>query len=103
MIATQDGNKELMNELKGKAEFFQQYIMERFRKLREQRTVATNTEHECETLERAPSIEQLVHDCDEALSAKVRLLKTSSIFWLHRSQVTSYNRPLALTHVHLPK
>lgn len=76
MAATQDGNKELMNELKGKAEFFQQYIMERFRKLREQRSVATNTEHECETLERAPSIEQLVHDCDEALSAKVRLLKT---------------------------
>lgn len=73
VTATQDGNKELMNELKGKAEFFQQYIMERFRKIREQRTVATNTEHECETIQRAPGIERLVHDCDEALSAKVRL------------------------------
>lgn len=69
-----------MNELKGKAEFFQQYIMERFRKLGEQRSVATNTEHESETLERAPSIEKLVHDCDEALSTKVRLLKTSPTF-----------------------
>lgn len=72
-----------MNELKGKAEFFQQYIMERFRKLREQRTVATNTEHECETLERPPSFEQLVHDCDEALSAKVRLLKTQIAVLAH--------------------
>lgn len=59
-----------MKELKGKAEFFQQYIMDRFRKLREQRSIGTNTESEDST-SHAASIEQLVQDCDEALAAKV--------------------------------
>ncbi|XP_026761573.2 centrosomal protein of 152 kDa [Galleria mellonella] len=43
-LASQESNEELMRELKGKAEFFQQYIVDRFRKLVEQRSVATNTD-----------------------------------------------------------
>lgn len=59
-----------MQELKGKAEFFQQYIMERFRKLREQRSVGTNTD-ELESEQLATSIESLVQNCDDAIAAKV--------------------------------
>ncbi|CAG9793262.1 unnamed protein product [Diatraea saccharalis] len=79
-LATQESNEELMKELRGKAEFFQQYIMERFNKLREQRTVGTNTSappSHTQSPSRSPipttdaSIDQLVQDCDDALAAKV--------------------------------
>ncbi|KAH9631985.1 hypothetical protein HF086_016545 [Spodoptera exigua] len=38
-LASQESNETLMKELKGKAEFFQQYIIDRFNKLREQRSI----------------------------------------------------------------
>lgn len=69
--ATQESNEALMKELKGKAEFFQQYIMERFRKLREQRSVGTGTDDGPPSNHSEGSIEQLVQDCDDALAAKV--------------------------------
>lgn len=34
-----------MKELKGKAEFFQKYIVERYKKLCDLRSVGTNTDH----------------------------------------------------------
>ncbi|XP_063380221.1 myosin-9-like [Cydia fagiglandana] len=67
-LATQESNEALMQELKGKAEFFQQYILERFNKLRDQRSVATNTD---------PSdhpIEHLVQTCDDAIATKTALM-----------------------------
>ncbi|XP_049885424.1 girdin [Pectinophora gossypiella] len=84
-LATQESNETLMKELKGKAEFFQQYIMERFRKLHEQRSVGTNTEPEGasrpasggsggDTPPEGASIEQLVQDCDQGLAAKTALM-----------------------------
>ncbi|KAL0819009.1 hypothetical protein ABMA28_008294 [Loxostege sticticalis] len=72
-LASQESNEELMQELKGKAEFFQQYIMERFRKLREQRSVGTNTD-ELESEQLATSIESLVQNCDDAIAAKTALM-----------------------------
>lgn len=64
-----------MKELKGKAEFFQQYIIDRFNKLREQRSVATNTEESSPTVD-APvtehtNFENLVENSDDAIAAKV--------------------------------
>lgn len=73
MTASQESNEELMQELKGKAEFFQQYIMERFRKLHEQRSVATSTD-ELESDQYTTNTEKLVENCDEDIAAKVRLL-----------------------------
>ncbi|KAI8437618.1 hypothetical protein MSG28_011877 [Choristoneura fumiferana] len=84
-LATQESNEALMNELKGKAEFFQQYIMERFQKLNDLRNVATNTDGPASQEPAAPtpspppgpnnsSIEQLVQNCDEALAAKTALM-----------------------------
>ncbi|XP_063375069.1 GRIP and coiled-coil domain-containing protein 2 isoform X1 [Cydia amplana] len=67
-LATQESNEALMQELKGKAEFFQQYILERFNKLRDQRSVATNTD---------PSdhpIEHMVQTCDDAIATKTALM-----------------------------
>lgn len=62
-----------MNELKSKAEFFQQYIMDRFKKLHEQKCVGTNTDAPAaaEGLPRSASIEHMVQDCDD-IAAKVR-------------------------------
>lgn len=64
-----------MKELKGKAEFFQQYIIDRFNKLREQRSIGTNTEERPTSphsqASEHSSIEQLVQDCDDAMAAKV--------------------------------
>ncbi|KAI5645752.1 hypothetical protein NE865_02022 [Phthorimaea operculella] len=79
-LATQESNEALMKELKGKAEFFQQYIIDRFKKLSEQRSVGTNTEGEepppateptSAPAPNTPAIERLVQDCDEALAAKL--------------------------------
>lgn len=61
-----------MNELRSKAEFFQQYIMDRFKKLHEQRSVGTNTDASAEALPRSESIEHMVQDCDD-IAAKVIL------------------------------
>ncbi|RVE45416.1 hypothetical protein evm_009934 [Chilo suppressalis] len=90
-LATQESNEELMKELRGKAEFFQGYIMERYNKLREQRTVATNTSPPLSRTH-SPSrshtstpnsptksthddeMDQLVQDCDDALAAKTALM-----------------------------
>ncbi|KAL4702718.1 hypothetical protein ACJJTC_011583 [Scirpophaga incertulas] len=73
-LATQGSNEELMQELKGKAEFFQQYIMNRYHKLHELRSVGTNTDHEIQSEQLATSIEELVQDCDDALAAKTALI-----------------------------
>ncbi|CAH2095338.1 unnamed protein product [Euphydryas editha] len=43
-LAAQESNETLMKELKGKAEFFQKYIVERYKKLCDLRSVGTNTE-----------------------------------------------------------
>ncbi|XP_041982798.1 intracellular protein transport protein USO1-like [Aricia agestis] len=43
-LAAQESNETLMKELKGKAEFFQKYILERYQRLSEQCSVATNTD-----------------------------------------------------------
>ncbi|XP_061728224.1 GRIP and coiled-coil domain-containing protein 2-like [Cydia pomonella] len=67
-LATQESNEALMQELKGKAEFFQQYILERFNKLRDQRSVATNTDLSDN------SIEHMVQTCDEAIATKTALM-----------------------------
>ncbi|CAF4920578.1 unnamed protein product [Pieris macdunnoughi] len=42
-LAAQESNDALMKELKAKAEFFQNYIMERFKKIQDQRNVGTST------------------------------------------------------------
>ncbi|XP_063896974.1 myosin-6 [Helicoverpa armigera] len=74
-LASQESNETLMKELKGKAEFFQQYIIDRFNKLQEQRSVATNTEELPPTSpDQHSSIEQLVQDCDDAVAAKTALM-----------------------------
>ncbi|KAJ2954789.1 hypothetical protein O0L34_g3094 [Tuta absoluta] len=85
-LATQESNEALMKELKGKAEFFQQYIIDRFKKLSEQRSVGTNTEGDPAPAPapspapapapapHTPAIERLVQDCDEALAAKTVLM-----------------------------
>lgn len=76
-LAKQESNEALMKELKSKGEFFQQYIMDRFKKLREQRTVGTNTEEspsEPNGKDKNISIEQLVQDCDEAVATKTALM-----------------------------
>ncbi|KAJ8711754.1 hypothetical protein PYW08_008708 [Mythimna loreyi] len=77
-LASQESNETLMKELKTKAEFFQQYIIDRFNKLREQRSIGTNTDEMTErthtpTSEHS-SIEQLVQNCDDALAAKTALM-----------------------------
>ncbi|XP_047988844.1 myosin-9-like [Leguminivora glycinivorella] len=69
-LATQESNEALMQELKGKAEFFQQYILERFNKLRDQRSVATNTD----PTPSDNSIEHMVQTCDDAIATKTALM-----------------------------
>ncbi|CAH2054469.1 unnamed protein product, partial [Iphiclides podalirius] len=71
-LATQESSETLMKELKGKAEFFQQYIVERYKKLVDQRSVSTNTEEE--GLQKSSSLDKLVEDCDDALSAKTQVM-----------------------------
>ncbi|XP_026735820.1 intracellular protein transport protein USO1-like isoform X2 [Trichoplusia ni] len=78
-IASQESNDALMQELKGKAEFFQQYILERFNKLQEQRSVATNTEPAPDPAEPHSSIEQLVQTCDDAMAAKTALMMKEKV------------------------
>ncbi|KAJ0172223.1 hypothetical protein K1T71_012196 [Dendrolimus kikuchii] len=75
-LAAQESNEVLMKELKSKAEFFQQYIIDRFNKLREQRTVGTNTDEEkSQSKEKnETSIEQMVQDCDEAMAVKTAIM-----------------------------
>ncbi|XP_022834016.1 paramyosin [Spodoptera litura] len=77
-LASQESNETLMKELKGKAEFFQQYIIDRFNKLREQRSIGTNTEERPTSphsqASEHSSIEQLVQDCDDAMAAKTALM-----------------------------
>ncbi|XP_035453203.2 myosin-11 [Spodoptera frugiperda] len=77
-LASQESNETLMKELKGKAEFFQQYIIDRFNKLREQRSIGTNTEERPSSphsqASEHSSIEQLVQDCDDAMAAKTALM-----------------------------
>lgn len=62
-----------MNELKKKAEYFQQYILDRFKKLCEQRTVGTNTDAEkSQSKEKNETgVEQVVQDCDDDMTVKV--------------------------------
>ncbi|XP_072933382.1 uncharacterized protein [Epargyreus clarus] len=72
-LSTQENNETLMKELKGKAEFFQSYIMERYKKLKEQRSVGTNTE-ESNIPHATESAEPPVNDNDEALAAKTALM-----------------------------
>ncbi|XP_028176619.1 centrosomal protein of 152 kDa-like [Ostrinia furnacalis] len=73
-LASQESNEELMQELKGKAEFFQQYIMERFRKLREQRSVGTST-HELQAPQQlGPAEEDRTPDGDDDIAAKTALM-----------------------------
>ncbi|XP_047537466.1 putative leucine-rich repeat-containing protein DDB_G0290503 [Vanessa atalanta] len=45
-LAAQESNETLMKELKGKAQFFQKYIVERYKKLSDLRSVATNTDND---------------------------------------------------------
>ncbi|KAG6456124.1 hypothetical protein O3G_MSEX009579 [Manduca sexta] len=73
-LAAQESNEALMKELKGKAEFFQQYIVERYKKLSELRSVATNTEENATSPHDSVSIENLVSDCDNGLAAKTALM-----------------------------
>lgn len=76
-LANQESNEALMKELKGKAEFFQQYIIDRFNKLREQRSVATNTEERTTTsatVSANPSVEDLLHSDDDGIAAKTALM-----------------------------
>ncbi|CAB3233435.1 unnamed protein product [Arctia plantaginis] len=77
-LGNQESNEALMKELKGKAEFFQQYIIDRFNKLREQRSVATNTEESSPTpatpVTEHPSFENLVENNDDAMAAKTALM-----------------------------
>ncbi|XP_059051808.1 centrosomal protein of 152 kDa isoform X2 [Achroia grisella] len=78
-LASQESNEELMRELKGKAEFFQQYIVDRFRKLGEQRNVATNTDTTntstpttCDDQDDRDNRDN--HDDDGGLAAKTTLM-----------------------------
>lgn len=76
-LANQESNEALMKELKGKAEFFQQYIIDRFNKLREQRSVATNTEElttTSATVSANPSVEDLLQSDDDGIAAKTALM-----------------------------
>lgn len=76
-LANQESNEALMKELKGKAEFFQQYIIDRFNKLREQRSVATNTEERTTTsatVSANPSVEDLLQSDDDGIAAKTALM-----------------------------
>ncbi|KAM3961122.1 LOW QUALITY PROTEIN: chromosome segregation ATPase asterless [Aphomia sociella] len=75
-LASQESNEELMQELKGKAEFFQQYIVDRFRKLGEQRSVATNTELQPSRPSTPPSTTAHPQgdDDDDELAAKTALM-----------------------------
>ncbi|CAH0731881.1 unnamed protein product, partial [Brenthis ino] len=72
-LAAQESNETLMKELRGKAEFFQQYIMERYKKLSDLRTVGTNTEDN--TRPQSPaSGEETVQESDDVLEAKTVLM-----------------------------
>ncbi|CAK1593904.1 unnamed protein product [Parnassius mnemosyne] len=71
-LATQESSETLMKELKGKAEFFQQYIVERYKKLVDQRSVATNTEEV--VFQSSGSLEKLVQNCDDALATKTAVM-----------------------------
>ncbi|CAG4965992.1 unnamed protein product [Parnassius apollo] len=71
-LATQESSETLMKELKGKAEFFQQYIVERYKKLVDQRSVATNTEEVA--MQSSENLEKLVQNCDDALATKTAVL-----------------------------
>lgn len=69
--ATQESSDTLMKELKGKAEFFQQYIVDRYQKLVDQRSVSTNTEDEA--IRKSSSLDKLIENCEESLEAKVSM------------------------------
>ncbi|XP_013186245.2 protein Hook homolog 3 [Amyelois transitella] len=73
-LASQESNEELMRELRGKAEFFQQYIMERFRKLGDQRSVGTNTDGDREPCARREPGADGEQDPDDGLAAKTALM-----------------------------
>ncbi|XP_075984478.1 uncharacterized protein LOC142982064 [Anticarsia gemmatalis] len=79
-LANQESNEALMKELKGKAEFFQQYIIDRFNKLREQRSVGTNTEELTAspptpaTTSLHTSNENLAQECEDAIASKTALM-----------------------------
>ncbi|XP_068619613.1 putative leucine-rich repeat-containing protein DDB_G0290503 [Battus philenor] len=71
-LSSQESSETLMKELKGKAEFFQQYIVERYKKLVDQRSVATNTEG---TESQNPTgLEQLTQDSDDDLTSKTAVM-----------------------------
>ncbi|XP_034836034.1 uncharacterized protein [Maniola hyperantus] len=70
-LASQESNETLMKELKGKAEFFQKYIMERYKKLSDLRSVGTNTE---DSLPQTISSPEPAPDCDDPLAAKTALM-----------------------------
>ncbi|XP_023951401.2 putative leucine-rich repeat-containing protein DDB_G0290503 [Bicyclus anynana] len=67
-LASQESNETLMKELKGKAEFFQKYIMERYKKLTDLRSVGTNTDDSRPPAAAPPT------DCEDALDAKTALM-----------------------------
>ncbi|CAK1545587.1 unnamed protein product [Leptosia nina] len=71
-LAAHESNEALMKELKGKAEFFQNYIMERFKKIQDQRSVSTNTDNN-EELKSDSSTEEVVHT-EDSMAAKTALL-----------------------------
>ena len=69
--AAQESNETLMKELRGKAEFFQNYIMERYKKLSDVRTVGTNTEDRNPILNNTNIETEVVQEHDESLEEKV--------------------------------
>ncbi|XP_013166273.1 PREDICTED: centrosomal protein of 152 kDa-like [Papilio xuthus] len=70
-LSTQESSETLMKELKGKAEFFQQYIVERYKRLVDQRCVATNTDH---NMSPTPARLQHRHDSDDDMAAKTSVM-----------------------------
>ncbi|XP_045538046.1 centrosomal protein of 152 kDa [Papilio machaon] len=71
-LSTQESSETLMKELKGKAEFFQQYIVERYKRLVDQRCVATNTDNTMTPA--SPGTLQQKQDSDDDMAAKTSVM-----------------------------
>ncbi|OWR41620.1 hypothetical protein KGM_204970 [Danaus plexippus plexippus] len=74
-LVSQQSNETLMKELKDKAEFFQSYIMERYKKLCDLRSVATNTEEDRDREE----VGSAVHDNEELDDKMALMMKEKAI------------------------
>ncbi|KPJ10760.1 hypothetical protein RR48_07766 [Papilio machaon] len=71
-LSTQESSETLMKELKGKAEFFQQYIVERYKRLVDQRCVATNTDSTMTPA--SPGTLQQKQDSDDDMAVKTSVM-----------------------------